>query len=57
VGEASSKGRTVDSKPGTRMDGYSLHEQKKLVLKEVKRGVESYKRKQNEGRTGSKGEG
>ncbi len=31
VGEAA-KGRTVDNKPGTRVDGFSHHEQKKLVL-------------------------
>jgi hypothetical protein len=32
-GRRSSKGRTVDSKPGTRVDGYLHHEQKKLFSK------------------------
>ncbi len=41
----SSKGRTVDSKPGTRVDGYSHHEQEKLVLQVSKKeGLASRKR-------------
>ncbi len=32
-----SKGRTVDSKPGTKVDGYSRHKQKKLVLQVSKK--------------------
>jgi hypothetical protein len=38
----SSKGRTVDSKPGTRVDGYSHHEQEKLVLQLSKRRIGKY---------------
>jgi hypothetical protein len=33
-----SKGRTVDSQPGTRVDGYSHHEQKKRDLQVSKQG-------------------
>jgi hypothetical protein len=37
-GGLSSKGRTVDSQPGTRVDGYSHHEQKKRDLQVSKQG-------------------
>ncbi len=36
MGEAARE-RTVDSKPGTRVDGYSQHEQEKLVLQVSKK--------------------
>jgi hypothetical protein len=33
------KGRAVVSRPGTRVDGYSRHEQKKLVLQVSNKGI------------------
>jgi hypothetical protein len=38
VGELA-KGGAVDSRPGTRVDGYSHHEQKKLVLQVSNKGM------------------
>jgi hypothetical protein len=37
MGGLSSKGRTIDNQPGTRMDGYLHHEYKKKVLQVSRR--------------------
>jgi hypothetical protein len=42
------QGETVDSKPGTRVDGYSHQKQEKLVL-QVIMGISKYKREWDTG--------
>jgi hypothetical protein len=51
--EELAKGGTVVSRPGTRVDGHSHHEQKKLVLQVSNKGMRREERGGNEkGRKG-----